>query len=319
MIVTASISARSAQRAALWCLLTFLFVPHADAGTAHDIQVGRGWRFRVYADNLPKVDNVLVHKDGSVYATLAQGDNNGKVVRLRNGQVEVVAANLDTPRGLMVRKEKLFVTDRVEGGRLLEIDLKDNKRRVIENISNPEHIEKLPNGDLVVTENGVHGRLVRMTRKGAVEVVTAGLNDPEGLAVGHDGTIYIGENGTGRVLAFKDGEMDVVIDDLDELGQIETTPDGVLWITERGTPGRLLRLKDGALETVLNGLKDPRGVALAENGGVLVSEYGRARLLLVEPKPTDAKPTAEAKPAEGRSVIEAKPGAEAKPAVEPKP
>ncbi|HYM48452.1 MAG TPA: hypothetical protein VES91_08210, partial [Burkholderiaceae bacterium] len=94
-----------------------------------------------------------------------------------------------------------------------------------------------------------------------------------------------GESGTGRVRAFKDGVLDVVIDDLDELGQIQAALDGTLWISEQGSLGRLLRLKDGALETVLSGLKDPRGIALMENGAVLVAEQGRARILLVEPRP----------------------------------
>lgn len=282
MIVTSHLAMRSVPRTALWCLILAVFAPSISSAT--DIQPGSGWRFRVYADNLPGADNIIVRRDGNVYATQSLAGK-GRVVRfLRGGQTDLIVGGLESPRGLLIKKNFLYVTEQVDGGRILEIDLTENRRRVIENLSNPEHIEKLPDGDLIVTENGIHGRLVRISAKNTVEVVTAGLNDPEGLAVGSDGTIYIGENGTGRVLAFKDGAMDVVIDDLDELGQIEFAADGALWLTEKGAPGRLLRLKDGALETVLSGLKDPRGIALLENNGVLVCEKGRARVLLVEPK-----------------------------------
>jgi glucose/arabinose dehydrogenase len=249
-----------------------------------EVQPGSGWRYRVYADNLPAVDNLVARRDGSIYATQSMAGN-GRVVRVRAGQAaEVVAGGLDHPRGLLVKKNLLYVTEQTNGGHILEIDVTEQRRRMLGNFSNPEHIEKLPNGELIVTENGMNGRLVRLSSRNTVEVVTAGLNDPEGLAVGNDGTIYIGENGTGRILAFKDGVLDVVIDDLDEVGQIEAGSDGALWITEKGTPGRLLRLKDGALTTVLNGLKDPRGVALIEDSVVLISEHGRARILLAEPK-----------------------------------
>ncbi|HKQ30883.1 MAG TPA: hypothetical protein VJS66_06325 [Burkholderiales bacterium] len=309
MTVTASIAIRSAHRAALWCLLAVLFTTHAGANSVSDVHAGRGWRVRVYADNLPKIDNIVSRRDGSVYATQALGDSGGKVVRLRAGQVELVVGNLECPRGLLVKKQHLYVTEKTNGGRVLEINLTDNTRRRIENVFNPEHIEKLPGGDLIVTENGVNGRLVRITNKNLVEVVTAGLNDPEGLAVGQDGTIYIGENGIGRVLAFKDGALDVVIDDLDELGQIEAGADGTLWITEKGAPGRLLHLKDGTLETVLTGLKDPRGVALMDNGAVLVSESGRARILLAEPK-SAIEPKL---PPETKPIVESKPAVESKP------
>ena len=189
-ITANGIPACSAPRAVLWCLLTALFAPHADAtnATAADIQTGHGWRYRVFAENLPKVDGVVVRRDGSVFATQCLGDGAGRVVRLRGGQPESIASNLERPRGLLVKKQSLYVTEQISGGRMLEISLIDGSRRTIDNLANPEHVRKLPDGDLIVTENGLNGRLVRITSKELVEVVTAGLNDPEGLAVGADGT-----------------------------------------------------------------------------------------------------------------------------------
>jgi hypothetical protein len=268
------------------CLTAMLFPVQVYAAGSADVQSARPWRYRVFADKLPAVDGIVVRRDGGVYATQGLTERKGRVVYLHGGRVEVIANNLERPSGLLISKYLLYVAEQIDNGRVTEISLlNNNNRRVVENLSNPQHIARLPDGDLVVTENGVSGRLVRLLSNGAIEVVTSGLNSPEGLSVARDGTIYIGESGTGRVLAFKDGVLDVVIDDLDELGQIEAALDGTLWISEQGSLGRLLRLKDGALETVLSGLKDPRGIALMENGAVLVAEQGRARILLVEPRP----------------------------------
>lgn len=252
--------------------------------TAADVVASRPWRFQVFADKLPAVNGV-VRRNSDVYLTQALGDGQGRVVRLRGGVIDIIADDLQQPRGLLVKKQSLYVAEQVVDGHVLEISLLNRNRRVIENLFNPEHLAKLPGGDVIATESGINGRVVRLLSNGNVEVVTAGLNSPQGLSVARDGTIYIGESGTGRVLAYKDGALDVVIDDLDELGQIEVTPDQSLWITENGNPGRLLRLKDGALETVLTNLKDPRGIAIMENGAVLVVEQGRERVLLVEPRP----------------------------------
>jgi hypothetical protein len=271
----------SAWRTLLSCLLTLTF---SYAAAATDVQAGRQWRHRVYADKLPGVDDVAVRGDGSVYATQALAEGNGRVVRLHAGRTEIVANGLERPRCLLLKADSLFVIEQADAGRVIEISLVGKGRRAIENLQNPEHLVKLRDGELGVIENGLGGRLMRVFGNGTSEVITAGLNEPEGLAVGRDGTIFIGERGTGRVLSFKDGLLNVVIDDLDELAQIEVVPDGALWITETGT-GRLLRLKHGALEVVLTGLRQPRGIAIAENGAVLVAEQGRERILLVEPKP----------------------------------
>ncbi len=267
----------------LLSLVTVLFVAPASAAETHSVQPGKAWRYRVFA-NLVAVDDIVTCHDGSVYATqnLAEGD--GRVVRLRAGKAETIADDLANPRGLLVKKLFLYVTEQVNDGRVSRISLVNGERRVIENLYNPEHLAKLPDGDIVVTENGVNGRLMRLLKNGTVEIITGGLNSPDGLAVGRDGAILISESGTGRVLEYKDGVLNVVVDDLDEPGQIDVGPDGALWIVEQARPGRLLRLKDGALETILNGLSDPRGIALMENGSVLIAEQGKNRILIVEPK-----------------------------------
>ncbi len=271
--------------ASVLSLVVTLFVPVVGAVDTSGVQSGKGWRYRVVADNLPEVDDLAVGSDGSLYATQVLAGGKGRVIRLHHGQPEVVIDGLERPGGILLKGRQLYVTEQVNDGRIVKLNLGDGRRHVFEGLRNPEHLALLPDGDLVVTEDVLNGRLTRVSANGTTEVIASGFNGVEGLAVARDGTIFIGETGTGRVLAYKEGALNVVVDDLDAPGQIEWVPDGALWITEDSRSGRLLRLKDGVLETVLSGLISPQGISLAENGAVFVAERGRGRILMVETKP----------------------------------
>ncbi len=245
-----------------------------------------GWKYRVAAENLPGIDNLVMVPDGSLYATQELPNGAGKVIRLRRGEVSVVAPGFSRPDGLLLRGKFLFITEEVSEGRVLEFDLASKKQRVLATLHNPEGIDTLPDGDLVVSEDSINGRLLRVRRDGtkAVEVILGGLNRPEGLVARSDGAVIFAETATGRVLSYKSGEVNVVVDDLDEPDQVEIAPDGSLWITEDTRDGRLLRLKDGALETVLSGLRSPQGMAFGSDGSVWLAERGRQRLLVIHGK-----------------------------------
>jgi outer membrane protein assembly factor BamB len=266
-------------------LVVVLFVPVVGMADTSGVQSGKGWRYRVVADNLLEVDDLGVGSDGSVYASQVLAGGKGRVIRLRNGQPDAVISGLEHPGGILLKGRHLYLTEQVNEGRVIKLHLDDGRPRVFEGLRNPEHLALLPDGDILVTEDILNGRITRLSASGATEVVTSGFNGVEGLAIARDGTIFIGESNTGRVLAYKNGGISVVVDDLNAPGQIECAPDGALWITERAESGRLLRLKDDTLETVLNGLSDPRGIALGGNGAVYVAERGRSRILIVEPKP----------------------------------
>ena len=242
-----------------------------------------GWKYRVVTRNLPGIDNLVMAPDGSLYATQELPNGAGKVIRLRRGEVTMVASGFSRPDGLLLRGKFLFITEEIPEGRVLEFDLASKKQRVLATLHNPEGIDTLPDGDLVVSEDSINGRLLRVRRDGtkAVEVILGGLNRPEGLVARPDGAVIFAETATGRVLSYKSGEVNVVVDDLDEPDQVEIAPDGSLWITEDTRDGRLLRLKDGALETVLSGLRSPQGMAFGSDGSVWLAERGRQRILVI--------------------------------------
>jgi sugar lactone lactonase YvrE len=255
----------------------------SESVTPAEVVAEAGWKYRVVTQNLPGIDNLVMAPDGSLYATQELPNGAGKVIKLRRGEVTMVASGFSRPDGLLLRGKFLFITEEIAEGRVLEFDLASKKQRVLATLHNPEGIDTLPDGDLVVSEDSINGRLLRVRRDGtkAVEVILGGLNRPEGLVAKPDGAVIFAETATGRVLSYKSGEVNVVVDDLDEPDQVEIAPDGSLWITEDTRDGRLLRLKDGALETVLSGLRSPQGMAFGSDGSVWLAERGRQRLLVI--------------------------------------
>lgn len=245
-----------------------------------------GWEYRVAAQDLPGIDNLAMAADGLLYATQELPPGAAKVIQLHHGEINTVVSGLNRADGLLLHGKYLYITEGIPDGRVLEFNLSTKKLRVLATLHSPEGIDVFPNGDLVVSENTLSGRLLRVPREGrsAVGVIFGGLSRPEGVAVKPDDTVIFAEAETGRVLSYKDGAVDVVVEDLDEPDQVEMAPDGALWITEDVHDGRLLRLKDGALETVLSGLRSPQGIAFSADGAVWLAERGRQRILVIHGK-----------------------------------
>jgi len=259
---------------------------NTDKAKASSIEVADGWQYRVAEKDLPGIDNLVLDEEGMLYATQELPYGAGKVVRFERGAKKIVVSGLDRADGLLRIGNFLYISEEVNDGRVIEFDLTTKKQRVLATLNHPEGIEMLPDGDLVVAEDNRNGHLRRVSLKGeaTAEIMLGGLNRPEGIAVAADGTIVFAETATGRVLSYKSGVVDVVLDDLDEPDQVEFAPDGALWITEDVHSGRLLRLKDGLLETILSGLKSPQGMAFGKDGTVWLAERGRQRLLAISPR-----------------------------------
>ncbi|MBI3571808.1 MAG: SMP-30/gluconolactonase/LRE family protein [Gammaproteobacteria bacterium] len=245
-----------------------------------------GWEFRVEAQNLSNIDNLVMADDGSVYATQEIPHRAGKIIRLNRGEITTVVSGLNRPDGLLLRGKSLFIVEETDNGRVLEYDLSAKKLRTLAVLNHPEGIDMFPDGDLVVSEDTTEGRLLRIRRDGrqAAQVILDELKRPEGLVVSPDGAIVFAETATGRVLSCRNGEVNVVVDDLANPDQVEWAPDGALWITEDVDDGRLLRLKDGTIETILSGLRSPQGMAFDAHGGVWLAERGRQRILVIHPR-----------------------------------
>lgn len=273
----------------LWLFVWFSGVPQVGLAQntnkvkAPPLEAADGWQYRVAIKDLPGIDNLVLDEQDMLYATQELRDGAGKVIRFDHGVRKTVVSGLNRSDGLLLRGRFLYITEEVNDGRVIEFDLTTKKQRVLATLNHPEGIEMLPDGDLVVSEDNRNGHLRRVPLKdgATAEIMLGGLNRPEGIAVAADGTIVFAETATGRVLSYKSGVVDVVLDDLDEPDQVEFAPDGALWITEDVHSGRLLRLKDGQLEPILSGLKSPQGMAFGKDGTVWLAERGRQRILAI--------------------------------------
>lgn len=245
------------------------------------IEPAKGWRYSVFAQNLPGIDNLVFGGDGLLYGTLEHANGQGQIVRLRNGAVEPVLGEIARPGGLSARGRFLYVVEWTAEGRALEIDLDSGAAYTLAVLRSLDGIAIGRDGDVLVTEDLVNGRVLRLSKTGQIEVVVGGLNRPGGLCVGKKGMLYIAETATGRLLSYLNGTMETVVEDLDEPDEVQLAPDGSLWITEGTNPGTLLRLRDGKLETILAGLVFPQAIAFRPDGHVLVAERGRNRILVV--------------------------------------
>lgn len=263
-----------------WVWVALFALGCRPALAANAIELAPGWRYQVYAAGLAAVDNLAVADDGSVFASLERSSGRGQVVHLRNGRVvATVIARLNRPDGLHLVGRRLYVTEEVSPGRVLEHDLVAGTQRTVAVLRNPEGIVQAADGSLLIAEDSVNGRVVRRRPDGDIDTLIDGLNRPEGLALAADGVLYIAETATGRVLSYRAGVVRTVLEGLTAPDQLKLAADGSLWITEDSRRGRLLRLREGTLEVIASGLSRPQGIGFISPGQVLVAEQGRSRIL----------------------------------------
>ena len=97
----------------------------AEAGSpaVTGVVAGTGWKYRVTARDLPDIDNLVVARDGSLYATQELPPGLARVIQLRHGEVRTVIPGLSRADGLLLHGKFLYITERTAAGRVLEYDL----------------------------------------------------------------------------------------------------------------------------------------------------------------------------------------------------
>lgn len=248
------------------------------------------WRMQVFSRTpLPKVDNLAMHRDGSLYATLEMWYI-GRVMRIdRRGIGRPVLKYLQRPDGLSLVKDTLYIAEERERGRIIQFNLVTKQRRLLFRTHNPEGIAQFDEQHLVLTEDIPGGRLLLLRKAdGAIKVLLRGLQRPEGICVATDRSIYIAETLTGRILKYSMASQSatVLITGLIEPDQVKCHPDGSLWITEDRDPdGRLLRYHNNKLYLIATNLRSPQGITFDPQGNVYVAEQENARIIKLTPNP----------------------------------
>lgn len=242
------------------------------------------WNSEVFADDLTRVDNIVVAPDRSLYVSLERKDGHGQIAHVRNGRSDIIMTGLRRPDGLYFSPPFLYVTEEVERGRVLRIDLQKHEQRVLAQLNKPEGIRPNVHGDLIISEDlAENGRIVSLSKTGRVTELASRLKKPEGLLVADDDSILFAESGAGRVVRITDGRRETVIDGLHSPDQIAMAPDGALWISEDRTRGKVYRYLNGRLETVMTGVRKAQGIAFDADGYVYIAEQGRNRILRLRP------------------------------------
>ncbi|WP_020102542.1 SMP-30/gluconolactonase/LRE family protein [Mycobacterium sp. 360MFTsu5.1] len=131
-------------------------------------------------------------------------------------------------------------------------------------------------GEFVVTTSG--GQVSRYAPDRAeTEVLAEGFDQLYGVAV--DGaTVVVAELGTGRVLALRNGSVEVLATGLLDPVGVAFAPDGGVLVAESAA-GRVLKLGGLSLDVVADGLSAPQGIAVA--GGLLYLVDAGAKEVLV--------------------------------------
>lgn len=154
----------------------------AEGGEGRLLKINAKGEVSVLARGLARPMDVAIAADGSCYVSES---GKGRVVQV-NGSVTTVIDGLQTPQGLAVAGEQLFVLDSGKK-ELLALSLKTKQRQTI--------AANLPVG----AQPGVTPKPLR----GIPGLIPGPLSPFAGLAVGNDGTIYIAGDGEGSVLALK--------------------------------------------------------------------------------------------------------------------
>ena len=249
------------------------------------LDIAQAWEYEIFATGLNRVDNLVFDENQSLYVSLEQSDGQGTIVLIEDGRRSIVAGGLRRPDGLILISDELFITEEVEDGRVIKLDLNTAQPEIVAILQKPEGILLLANGDLAITED-LHsgGRLVAVTPDGIVNVLLDNLEKPEGLALASDGTLYLAESGTGRILHVSGSNVSTLIDGLHYPDQIVVATDGSIWITEDRLEGRVLRFSDGRLETIVSNIAKPQGIAIGEDGWVYIAEQGLNRIVRLRPR-----------------------------------
>jgi sugar lactone lactonase YvrE len=241
------------------------------------------------------LDNLTVGPGDQVYVS-NMVDNDIRVVNPADGSIRpVVEARLTVPSGLAVAPddpdENLYVADvyalRRVGGR--DGKITQTTRVLSTRMTFPMHVSLAAKH--VVLSSAYLGAVQVLDRtSGEVLRTIPNTNGVQGALELPDGTLLLAEATTGKL---------VRVDAAEPAGTTVLTgglegPVGLVADTEAEEPGvyvtevrsgrvTRVRLSDGARRTVAKGLKAPEGIARHPDGGLIVAEVGRKRLVRIDP------------------------------------
>lgn len=247
----------------------------------YPVTAGAGWRSSVHLDDVAMVSALDIGVDGKLYVTQEYGKGRGKLLRQEpDGTLRPVLDGLDKPDGLARFRDILLISQ--EGGDHPVLGLRDGNTAELFTASSIEGIAADAQRIYAIEDRKTGGRLLQYEPDtGQLTVLRSGLLEGEGVAVCPDGRLLYAEKATGRVMQYRSGQEDLVIQgDLNKPGFVRCDAEG-LWIAEDATHGARLLLLDGqgVVHVVLSHLRSAQTVLPIGQHRYLVAEQGRKRIL----------------------------------------
>ncbi|AKQ67230.1 NHL repeat domain protein [Myxococcus hansupus] len=244
------------------------------------------------------IDNLAVGPDDQVYVS-NMVDNDIRVVNPADGSVRLlVESRLAVPSGIAVAPddpdEQVYLADvyalRQVGGR--DGKVKQTARVLSTPTNFPMNVSV--NAKHVVASTAYLGGMssiqVLDRATGALVRTVPQTNGAQAALELDDGTLLVAESGTGKLVRISASEPAVSTVLVEGLGgpvglAADTgAAEPAVFVTEvRSGKVTRVRLSDGARRTVASGLKAPEGIARHPDGGLVVAEVGRKRLVRIEP------------------------------------
>ncbi|OJH40782.1 SMP-30/gluconolactonase/LRE family protein [Cystobacter ferrugineus] len=244
------------------------------------------------------LDNLAVGPDDLVYVS-NMVDNDIRVVNPADGSVRLlVESRLTVPSGLAVAPddpdEQLYVADvyalRHVGGR--DGKITQTTRVLSSRLNFPMNVSVSAKHVVLSTAylGSLSSVLVLDRASGEILRTIPNANGVQAAIELADGTLIVAEAATGRVVRVDTAEpagTTVLAEGLEGpvglAADTEAEEPGVYVTEVRSGKVTRVRLSDGARRTVAKGLKAPEGIARHPDGGLIVAEVGRKRLVRIEP------------------------------------
>ncbi len=147
----------------------------------------------------------------------------------------------------------------------------DNAAATLAQLNGPRSVAVDSFHNIYVADTG-NNAVRKITAAGRITTVTTQLNAPEYVAVGPDGAIYIADAGNNRVVKITPaGAISTITQSIKPVALTFDAAGNLLVVAE----GRISKIEPtGVVTMLIDGLNSPRGLALNEDGDLLIAETG---------------------------------------------
>ncbi|MEP1035529.1 hypothetical protein [Ekhidna sp.] len=166
----------------------------------------------IMLDKEINADGILITNNGVIYA--AEGWDGSKIYKIKNGQVEVFASNLQGPIDIIMGKDgNLYVSEWMngnkKGGRISKISSKGKVTTFAEVKPGPGLMTIDIKGNIYVTHNinDGSGFISIIDQNGQVIIIISDplLVNPGGIDFDDEGNLYVANFNNGNIIKITDG------------------------------------------------------------------------------------------------------------------